>query len=103
MKGLYVLPASVLCAVFAAAISIFGQQNSSAELPVRQLQAQFFSGWSDANGRAISAVFAEDADLVIATGLFIHGRNTLRCFIPPSSTPGIKAATRPAKSCKFAS
>lgn len=92
MKILNALFASLLCVFFCCACRAAARPQSSDELPVRELQLQFLNGWSASDSHAISALFREDADLVIPTGLFIHGRSNIDLFYSSVFASGYKGS-----------
>ena len=55
-------------------------QTSVEEAALRATQAQFADAWAKANARAIAALFAPDADLVIPTGLVMRGQPEIEAF-----------------------
>jgi uncharacterized protein (TIGR02246 family) len=92
VKIVHAFLALLFCVIFACSFRPSVQAESSEELPVRELQSQFLNGWAAADSHAISALFSEDADLVIPTGLFVHGRGNIDLFYSSVFASGYKGS-----------
>lgn len=92
MRNAYRVSVVLVCAAFCICFGAFAQNSSSDEAVLRQMEGRFLENWARADGTGLGTLFAEDADLVIPTGLFLHGREEIGGFYSSVFAEGYKGS-----------